>query len=180
MSIKYKWLAGKLKEMIEKYRKAGIEKLPTEHELCSRYHVSRQTVRQALALLENSRLIVRKQGSGSYITGLSSDPSLNTVAVLISNDQEYIYPGVLSDIRTELDENGFSSRVYITGNRTEIEYQILLDLLDFPPRGVLYVYLLCKSALPSPNLDLYRRLIKKGLLLCFSTIIIPRWKAACM
>ena len=109
MSIKYKWLAGKLKEMIEKYRKAGIEKLPTEHELCSRYHVSRQTVRQALSLLENSRLIVRKQGSGSYITGLSSDPSRNTVAVLISDDQEYIYPGVLSDIRTELDENGFSS-----------------------------------------------------------------------
>lgn len=160
MSIKYKWLAGKLKEMIEKYRKAGIEKLPTEHELCSRYHVSRQTVRQALSLLENSRLIVRKQGSGSYITGLSSDPSRNTVAVLISDDQEYIYPGVLSDIRTELDENGFSSRVYITGNRTEIEYQILLDLLDFPPRGVIAEG--CKSALPSPNLDLYRRLIKKG------------------
>ena len=56
MSIKYKWLAGKLKEMTEKYRNAGIEKLPTEQELCSRYHVSRQTVRQALSILEDSRL----------------------------------------------------------------------------------------------------------------------------
>lgn len=160
MSIKYKWLAGRLKEMTEKYRNAGIEKLPTEQELCSRYHVSRQTVRQALALLEDSRLIVKRQGSGSYITGLSSDPSRNTISVLISDDQEYIYPGVLADIRSELDKNGFSSRVHITGNRTETEYQILLGLLDTPPLGVIAEG--CKSALPSPNLDLYRRLIKKG------------------
>ena len=160
MSIKYKWLAGKLKEMTEKYRNAGIEKLPTEQELCSRYHVSRQTVRQALSILEDSRLIVRRQGSGSYITGLSTDPSRNTISVLISDDQEYIYPGVLSDIRSELDKNGFSCRVHITGNRTETEYQILLGLLDAPPLGVIAEG--CKSALPSPNLDLYRRLVKKG------------------
>lgn len=165
MSIKYKWLAGKLKEMIEKNRKTGIEKLPTEQELCSRYHVSRQTVRQALSLLEKDRLIVRRQGSGSYITGLSSDPARNTVAVLISDDQEYIYPGVLSDIRIELAGNGFSTRVYITRNRTETEYQILLDLLDAPPGGLIAEG--CKSALPSPNLDLYRRLMKKGTAVVF-------------
>ena len=108
MAIKYKWLAGKLKEMTEKNIKSGIEKLPTEQELCSRYRVSRQTVRQALALLEKENLIVRRQGSGSYITGVSPDQRKNTVAVLISDDQEYIYPGVLRDICTELSENGFT------------------------------------------------------------------------
>lgn len=165
MSIKYKWLAGRLKELIEKNRRAGIEKLPTEHELCSRYHVSRQTVRQALALLEKDRLIVRRQGSGSYITGLSSDPACNTIAVLISDDREYIYPGVLADIRSELSGSGFSVRVYTTGNRTETEYQILLDLAEVPPRGVIAEG--CKSALPSPNLELYRYLMKQGTAVVF-------------
>ena len=32
MAIKYKWLAGKLRQMTERYMKAGIEKLPTETE----------------------------------------------------------------------------------------------------------------------------------------------------
>ena len=165
MAIKYKWLAGKLKEMTEKNIKSGIEKLPTEHELCSRYRVSRQTVRQALALLEKENLIVRRQGSGSYITGVSPDQRKNTVAVLISDDQEYIYPGVLRDICTELSENGFTPQVYVTGNRTESEYRILLDLLNTAPRGIIAEG--CKSALPSPNLDLYRHLIKKGTELVF-------------
>lgn len=165
MSIKYKWLAGELKEMIGKNIRAGIEKLPTEQELCSRYHVSRQTVRQALAVLEKGNLIVRKQGSGSYITGVLPDQNKNTVAILISDDQEYIYPGVLADIRAELSGNGFTPHVYITGGRTESEYEILLSLLDAPPRGIIAEG--CKSALPSPNLDLYRRLMKKGTGLVF-------------
>ena len=52
MAIKYKWLADRLKEMIFSYIEKGIEKLPTEQELCERFRVSRQTVRLSLSLLE--------------------------------------------------------------------------------------------------------------------------------
>ena len=41
MAIKYKWLADRLKEMIFSYIEKGIEKLPTEQELCERFRVSR-------------------------------------------------------------------------------------------------------------------------------------------
>ena len=160
MAIKYKWLAGKLRELIEKNMKAGIEKLPTEQDLCKRYHVSRQTVRQALSILEKERLIVRKQGSGSYITGVSSAPGKNNIVILVPSDQQYIYPALLNDIRSELSENGFSSSIRLTHNRTDLEYQILSDLLVSPPRGIIAEG--CKTALPSPNLELYRQLIKKG------------------
>ena len=51
MAIKYKWLAGTLRDLIKKDVKNQINKLPSEQELCRRYHVSRQTVRQALNLL---------------------------------------------------------------------------------------------------------------------------------
>ena len=57
MAIKYKWLAGTLRDLIKKDVKNQINKLPSEQELCRRYHVSRQTVRQALNLLTQEGLI---------------------------------------------------------------------------------------------------------------------------
>ena len=70
MAIKYKWLTERLELLIQRNIQAGIHKLPTEQQLCTKYHVSRQTVRMAMAMLEEKGLIVRKQGSGSYITCL--------------------------------------------------------------------------------------------------------------
>ena len=48
MAIKYKWLAGRLREQLPDYTANGIHRLPTEAAICQRYKVSRQTVRQAL------------------------------------------------------------------------------------------------------------------------------------
>ena len=42
-------------------------KLPTEAELCQQFQASRQTVRKALAQLELQEIIVRRQGSGTYV-----------------------------------------------------------------------------------------------------------------
>jgi len=160
MAIKYKVLASRLEEMIELYIGRGISRLPTEKELQEKYHVSRQTVRAALGLLEEKGLIERRQGSGSHITGRLSRTGGNQAAVLLSSDQDYIYPQVIEDIRQVLSAAGFSIQVYPTGNRTDTEREILLKLLKAPPRGIIVEG--CKSALPNPNLDLYHKLIKKG------------------
>ena len=66
MAIKYKWLAAKLREQLPDYAARGQHQLPTEAELASRYKVSRQTVRQALAQLTQEGLIEKRQGSGSF------------------------------------------------------------------------------------------------------------------
>lgn len=160
MVLKYKWLADRLEALIQKNIRQGINKLPTEKELCEHYNLSRQTVRMALRSLEEQGLIEKRRGSGSYITGRSPRPRENMVGVLLFNDQDYIYPGVLRDIQTTLLESGFFTVVYSTGNRVSREREILLELLKKPPRGLIVEG--CKSALPNPNLDLYRQLIKKG------------------
>ena len=41
--------------------------LMTEEELRMRFNVSRQTVRQAIALLEDDGLVDRRRGSGTYV-----------------------------------------------------------------------------------------------------------------
>lgn len=165
MAIKYKWLAGRLELMIESSIRKGIHKLPTEQELCTRYHVSRQTVRMALNLLEERGLIKRVQGSGSYITGRSDRPQGNIIGILISSDQEYIYPGVIHDIRHTLAQSGFSAQIFPTGNCVSREREILTQLLKKPLRGIIVEG--CKGALPNPNLDLYRRLMKGGCQIVF-------------
>lgn len=48
------------------------EKLPTERELASRFHVSRTSVREALRKLEIKGIIEIKQGSGSFIKSSDS------------------------------------------------------------------------------------------------------------
>ncbi|WBU36849.1 GntR family transcriptional regulator [Homoserinibacter sp. YIM 151385] len=41
--------------------------LPSEHELAKQYGVSRMTVRQAMDLLGSDELVIRKQGSGTFV-----------------------------------------------------------------------------------------------------------------
>ena len=106
MAIKYKWLKERLKILIEKSVDSGIIRLPTEADLCDRYKVSRQTVRQALSLLEKEGLIEKRQGSGSYITGLSSLSEQNIIELMLPTDSEYIYPKMLYELRSRLLTDG--------------------------------------------------------------------------
>ncbi len=160
MEVKYRQLAGILRKELENYIKQGTYRLPTEKSLCSRFGVSRQTVRQALALLSQEGLIAKKQGSGSYVTGLLPDESGNHVAILLSTDTEYIFPALLGDLETFLSREGYSVSVFITHNRTDVERTILQSLTEMPPRGLIAEP--SRSGLPTPNFDLYEKLSAQG------------------
>jgi GntR family transcriptional regulator len=76
----YAFIADALRrEIIDGSMRAG-ERIPTESELCARFSASRITVRRALQILSDELLIVRRQGSGSYVSGTPSRkiPLLNT------------------------------------------------------------------------------------------------------
>lgn len=172
MAIKYKWLVEQLREIISDSIQKGINKLPTEQELAVRYRVSRQTVRAALAVLEDEREIRRIKGSGAYITGLSSLEDRNIVGILIPDEQQYEYPALINDIRVALAAEGFSCKVYPTHNHVDQERQILQFLLKSPLRALIVEPV--KSALPSPNTELYQRLIQRGTSILFLGCAYPQ------
>ena len=172
MAIKYKWLVEQLREIISDSIQKGSNKLPTEQELAARYRVSRQTVRAALAVLEDEREIRRIKGSGAYITGLSSLEDRNIVGILIPDEQQYEYPALINDIRVALAAEGFSCKVYPTHNHVDQERQILQFLLKSPLRALIVEPV--KSALPSPNTELYQRLIQRGTFILFLGCAYPQ------
>lgn len=163
--IKYETLSKQLTELISQNLKQGITALPTESAIAGQYQVSRQTVRAALSLLKSQGLIESRRGSGSYATGLSPDTSRNVIPILIASSQEYIYPHLLTDIRTALASKGYQLQVCPTENDTSRERQLLLSLLEAPPRGIIVEG--SKSALPTPNVDLFEKLKAAGTKLLF-------------
>jgi len=64
----YEIAAARLRREILKGRLRANERLPGERDLCAHLGVSRITVRLALDLLAEERLIVRRHGSGTYVS----------------------------------------------------------------------------------------------------------------
>lgn len=166
---KYALLAEKLSEEICMGKYAVGERLPSEKELAASAGLSRQTVRQALSLLEQQRLIDRRQGSGSRVLGPSSfqprqERSYN-IAVITTYIGEYIFPDILRGIEKVLMSHQYSPLISATHNRVDNERKILLDCLDRPIDGLIVEG--TKTALPNPNIDLYQKLSDRSIPVVF-------------
>ncbi len=155
MTMKYKLLADLLREsLLQNTDKAGY-KLPTEAELCQRYHMSRQTVRHALRILSEEGLVEKRHGSGTYSTGKTVS-GVRRIALLATFPEDYIFPLILHDAQKVFSDKGYSTTVYATENCIGAEHEILRKLLEQPISGLLVEG--SKTALPNPNAGLYRRL----------------------
>ncbi|MCD8076215.1 MAG: GntR family transcriptional regulator [Lachnospiraceae bacterium] len=162
MALKYYAIAEALREEIIRRGPQGDPKLPTEAELMRVYHVSRQTVRQALSVLLAEGLIEKRQGSGTYISPsvFPKAVSSRSIAVLVPDATGNMAPSEFQSVHTIFREAGYSVSVFSTENRTAKEREILLTLLERPVRGLLIQGV--RTAFPNPNLPLYRDLLVKG------------------
>lgn len=166
MKPKYLILMEQLREAIESGVYGVGEKLPTENELAKTMNMSRQTVRQALSLLENKGLIEKRQGSGTTVRAARVPRArTGTVAVITTYIGEYIFPDMLRGIESVLSKNNVSPLLYATYNRIDNEQRILTDLARKKVDGLIVEG--TKTALPNPNVHLYRSLYESGLPIVF-------------
>lgn len=169
MVPKYQSLANDLRLQIETGKYARSDLLPTEFSIAEEYQVSRQTVRQALAILARDGLIEKRQGSGSHICrqeAAGTSAPTRSIAVLTTYISDYIFPSILREVENVLSRNRCAPLLFATQNQVSNERKVLQTLLGLSKLDGMLVEG-TKTRLPNPNLDLYQKLIQQGIPLVF-------------
>ena len=146
--------------------------LMTEEELRLRFGVSRQTVRQAISLLEDDGLVDRRRGSGTYVRhGPRKRQGLIHVGVMMNYITEYISPAILSGIESTMNENGAIMSLSASSSDSRRERSILERLLDGQVDGLIVEG--SQTARETPNRDYYQRLAERNIPVLFMNGFYP-------
>ena len=159
------------KEIAEGVFRDG-QTLMTEEELRFRFNVSRQTVRQAIALLEDDGLVDRRRGSGTYVRhGPRRRQGTVHVGVVTTYITDYIFPSIMQGIESVLNENGAVMNLSATYGDARIERNILERMLDSQIDGLIVEG--TRTAKETPNEDLYRRMVQRNIPVLFMNGFYP-------
>lgn len=104
--------------------------LPSENVLSEKYHVSRNTLRQALAILSQDGYIYKKQGKGTYVTYDNKEKKKDKIynflfedaleeIIKITTDYNFGCPTLIAKEKLQLEEGEevlASNNVYISEN----------------------------------------------------------------
>jgi len=150
---KYMEIADWLRENIRNNNFKAGEKLIGEHALCEKFGISRHTVRAAMDALEKEGLVVRKQGSGTYIN-TDMYAGRKNIGVLLTYADDYTFSDIILGVDSVLAHKSHLMTLGLTHNKIEIERNQLLSLLAAGIDGLIVEAV--KSALASPNLEVYK------------------------
>lgn len=171
---KYMELVNWIKEQIAAKTFLPGQKMYSENELKDMFHVSRQTVRHAIGVLEGEGVLIRIQGSGTYINDKRQANLENRtrISVVTTYVDGYIFPKTIQGIENVLFENGYSVQIAFTNNQNSREKTILEDILSRDEvAGVIMET--TKSGIPNSNLCLYAELQKRGIPIIFINSYYP-------
>lgn len=152
--LKFRTLAKQLRQEIVTGSWEPGAKLPTEKELAVRRELSLTTVRRALDELCEEGLIVRRQGSGSYVSAKLPRRTVptRTVGVLVPSTAHY-YPKVLAGIETALSQASARLLLACSHYDSAEEERDIVSLLDSGVDGMIVVPDLLFSADPRAKVE---------------------------
>lgn len=168
MQKKYEQIVSWIRQQIEQGLLSQGEKISSENEMMEQFHVSRQTVRRAMEVLTKEGIVEGRRGSGTYV-------SVNTrrytgkeirIEVMLTFVDTYIFPAMIRGIESVLSKEGCALQIAVTDNAVEKERMLLKEILRTKSVDGIIAETV-KSALPNPNLDLYRELEKNGIPVLF-------------
>lgn len=149
------------------------DRLASENELSAQFGLSRQTVRQATSILENSGILERRRGSGTYVSSacvVQRAVTMN-IGVVTTYLDDYLFPCIIRGIDGVLTEHGYTMQLSITYNKVENERNILEALLLKGIDGLIIEP--TKSGLPNLNADLYAQIRRQGIPCLFINACYP-------
>jgi GntR family transcriptional regulator, arabinose operon transcriptional repressor len=164
---KYQQLKSYIIEMIESQELKAGDRISSENELAARFEISRSTVRQAVGELVSEGFIIKKQGQGTFVNKMQKliYGRARTIGVITTYLDDYIFPAIIRGIDGVLSQNGYNIMLGCTNNLHEKERLCLENLRQ--QNIVALVAETTKSALPNPNLDLYREYRDSGIPILF-------------
>lgn len=170
---KYQRLVAWIKEQIAGGELTDGDKLYSEHELAAMFAISRQTVRQAVGILEKEGLVERRRGSGTYVTHRRTEPRPHTrnIGVISTYLDSYIFPAIIKGIESVLSADGYSMQLSLTNNQVQNESRALRAMLDKGVDG--FIVEPTKSSLPNPNGALYEEIRRRQIPLIFFNAYYP-------
>ncbi len=148
-------LAQQLRARIAAGEWSSGERLPTEAALAHGHAVGVNTVRRALALLADDGVVVRRQGSGTYVSARGGRQ--RPVIGVIVPSHSYYFPTVVEGIAEVVDAAGATLRVESSEYDDALEIRRIRELLAGDCTGLLITPTL-HLADPSARLDLLRAL----------------------
>lgn len=157
---KYVRIAYQIESELRRMRAEGVRKLPTEEELCGTYSCSRQTIRSALEMLVDKGLIVKKRGSGSYISD-DTNKLQNTIVFITDNKYEYVNPDFICQLKQALKKNRFELICFDTKSSFTKEKETFEKVLSICPAAVIIEPV--SNIQPNPNLSLIEDMNNKGI-----------------
>jgi GntR family transcriptional regulator of arabinose operon len=161
-----------IRKTIREGQRASGDKLPTENELALAYGISRQTIRQALGKLQKDGYILKKQGSGSYVSSaMACAKKTRHIAVITTYISSYIFPSILHGIDEVASEKSYTLMLMATNNSMAKEREILQKLSVDSVDGIIAEG--TKTALPSPNLPFFRELAGRHIPMVFFNAYYP-------
>lgn len=130
-------VAKRLRRMIMRDHLRRGTRLPSEHQLTSKFRVSQRTVREALIRLENDGLIERRQGSGTYVL---KDRRTTTITVLASMEKltsptGYFYRRLVDEARKQIEGSGYRFVLSVGQGKATEEFSASIPLLEKPVSG---------------------------------------------
>lgn len=124
----YLQLVNILKDQIAKGIYLPGDRLPSESELCKRYHVSPMTVRRSINVLLDQKIVSTIQGSGTYVRG----PDLGGVTFSmeefnnIFKDKERTKVKILEALIIKAEETAAKKLEIHRGERTILMRRVLI------------------------------------------------------
>jgi DNA-binding LacI/PurR family transcriptional regulator len=151
--LKFEILADELRRGILAGTWTAGQKLPTEQELAKETGLSLTTVRRAFDELVAERIVVRRQGAGSFVAHMRPREARtrSSIGVLLPDTQLY-YPRVLQGIDESLQAGGASLQLATYRYEPDRENAAIAALIDARVDGLILAPTLTGIADPAARI----------------------------